>query len=73
MGNSNNKKTKTKNSEMIVFEIAKIKNEMMSSVLSNILGRPGGNSSKQIRLIHMHASKHDSVTLAQPTHARYGL
>ena len=69
MGNSNNKKTKTKNSEMIVFEIAKIKNEMMSSVLSNILGRPGGNSSKQVRLIHMHASKHDSVTLAQPTRA----
>ncbi len=58
---------------MIVFEIAKIKNEMMSSVLSNILGRPGGNSSKQVRLIHMHASRHDSVTLAQPTQARCGL
>ena len=43
---------------------------MMSSVLSNILGWPGGNSSKQVRLIHIHASRHDSVTLAQPTQAR---
>ena len=48
-----------------MFEIAKT-NEMMSSVLSNILGWPGGNSSKQVRLITMHASRHDSVTLAQP-------
>ena len=42
-------------------------------VLSKILGWPGGNSSKQVRLIHMHASRHDSVTLAQPTEARCGL
>ena len=53
-----------------MFEIAKTNNEMMSSVLSNVLGWPGGNSSKQVRLIHMHASIHDSVTLAQPTEAR---
>ena len=58
---------------MIVFEIAKINNEMMSSVLSNILEWPGGNSSKQAHLIPMHASRHDSVTLAQPTQARCGL
>ena len=69
MGNS----TKKLGNKLIVFEIAKTNNEMMSSVLSNILGRPGGNSSKQIRLIHMDASKNDSATLAQPTHARYGL
>ena len=31
-----------------MFEIAKTNNEMMSSVLSNILGWPGGNSSKQV-------------------------
>ena len=43
-----------------MFEIAK----------TNILGWPGGNSSKQVRLIHIHASRHDSVTLAQPTQAR---
>ena len=42
-------------------------------ILSKILGWPGGNSSKQVRLIHMHASRHDSVTLAQPTEARCGL
>ena len=59
--------------KLIVFEIAKTNNEMMSSVLSNILGWPGGNSSKQVRLIPMHASRHDSVTLAQPTQARCGL
>ena len=53
-----------------MFEIAKTNNEMMSSVLSNILGWPGENSSKQARLIPMHASRHDSVTLAQPTQAR---
>ena len=47
--------------------IAKTDNEMMSNVLWNILGWPGGNSSKQVRLIHMHASRHNSVTLAQPT------
>ena len=48
--------------------------EMMSSILSNILGWPGGNSSKQLHLIHMRASRHDSaVTLAQPTQARCGL
>ena len=35
---------------------------MMSSVLSNNLGWPGGNSSKQVRLIHMHTWRHDSVT-----------
>ena len=54
----------------MVFQIAKMNNEMMSSVLSNILRWPGGNSSKQARLIPMHASRHDSVTLAQPTQAR---
>ena len=60
---------KTKNGiKLIVFEIAKTNNEMVSSVLSNILGWPGGNSSKQVRLIHMHASRHDSVTLAQNQH-----
>ena len=65
---------KTKNGiKLIVFEIAKTNNEMVSSVLSNILGWPGGNSSKQVRLIHMHASRHDSVTLAQPTQAHCGL
>ena len=60
-----------------MFEIAKTNNEMMSSVLSNILGWPKlpkfGNSSKQVRLIPMHASRQDSVTLAQPTQARCGL
>ena len=55
MGNS------TKNwNKLIVFEIAKTNNEMMSSVLSNILRGPGGNSSKQVHLIHMHASRHNS-------------
>ena len=39
-----------------MFEIANTNNEMMPSVLSNILGWPGGNSSKRVRLIHMHAS-----------------
>ena len=29
--------------KLIVFEVAKTNNEMMSSVLSNILGWPGGN------------------------------
>ena len=58
---------------MIVFEIAKTNNEMRSRVLSNILGWPGGNTSKQVRLIPMYASRHDSVTLAQPTQARCGL
>ena len=53
-----------------MFEIAKTNNEMMSSVLSNNLGWPGGNSSKWVRLIPMHASRHDSVTLAQPKQAR---
>ena len=57
----------------MVFQIAKMNNEMMSSVLSNILGWPGGNSSKQARLTPMHASRHDCVTLAQPTQARCGL
>ena len=57
----------------MVFQIAKMNNEMMSSVLSNILGWPGGNSSKRVRLIPRHASRHDSVTLAQPTQARCGL
>ena len=52
-----------------MFEIAKMNNEMMSSILSNILEWPGGNSSKQVRLIPMH----DSVTVAQPTQARCGL
>ena len=69
------KKKRKKNklgNKLILFEIAK-NNEMMSSVLSNIFGWPGGNSSKQVRLIHMHASRQDSVTLAQPTQARCGL
>ena len=56
-----------------MFEIAKTNNEMMSSVLSNILGWPGGNTSKQVRLIPTQALRHDSVTLAQPTQARCGL
>ena len=74
MGNSN-KKTKQKKigNKLIVSEIAKTNNEMMSGVLSNILRWPGGNSSKQVRLIPMHASRHDSVTLIQPTQARCGL
>ena len=59
--------------KLIAFEIAKTNNEMISSVLSNILGWPGGTSSKQVRSIPMHASRHDSVTLAQPTHAHCGL
>ena len=49
--------------KLIIFEIAKTNNVMMSNVLSNILGWPGGNSSKQVRLIPMHASRHDSVRL----------
>ena len=52
-----------------MFEIAKTNNEMMSSVLSNILGCPGENSSMQVRIIPMHALRADSVTLAQPTQA----
>ena len=56
-----------------MFEIAKTNNEMMSNILSNILGWPGGNSSKQVRLIHMHASRHGYVTPAQSTQARCGL
>ena len=55
------------------FGIAKTDNEMMSNVLWNILGWPGGNSSEQVRLIHMHASRHDSISLAQSTEARCGL
>ena len=70
MGNSIKKKLGNK---LILFEIAKTNNEMMSSVLLNILGWPGGNSSKQVCLIHMHTSRHDSVTLAQPTQACWGL
>ena len=64
-----------KNSEInCLFEIAKTNNEMMSSAVSNILGWPWGNSSKQVRLIHIHTSRHDSaVTVAQPTQARSGL
>ena len=69
MGNS----VKKLGNKLILFENAKTNNEMMSSVLSNILGWPGGNSSKQVRLIYMHASRHDFVTLAQPTQARCGL
>ena len=59
--------------KLIVFEIAKTNNETMSSVLSNILGWPGRYSSKQVRLIPKHASRHDSVTLAQPAHSHCGL
>ena len=73
----NKQKTKNNNNKtgnkLIVFEIAKKNNEMMSSVLSSILGWPGGNSSKQVSLIPMYASRHDSVTLAQPTHAHCDL
>ena len=73
----NKQKTKNNNNKtgnkLIVFEIAKKNNEMMSSVLSNIFGWPGGNLSKQAPLIHIHASRHDSATLAQPTQARCGL
>ena len=57
----------------MVFQIAKMNNEMMSSFLSKILGWPVENSPKQVRLIHTHASRHDSVTLAQPTQVRCGL
>ena len=35
--------------KLILFEISKMNNEMMSSVLWNILGWPGGNSSKPVR------------------------
>ena len=59
-----------------MFEIAnsmKFNEIVNSSVLSNILGWPGGNSPKQVRLIHMHAPRHNSVTLAQPTQARCSL
>ena len=59
--------------KFILFEIAKTNNEMMSSVLSNTLGWLGENSSKQVHLIHMHTSRNDSITLAQPTQARCGL
>ena len=68
-----NEQHKQLGNKLLVFEIAKTNNEMMSSVLSNILGWPGGNSSKQVRLIHIHASRHDSVTLDQPTQAPCGL
>ena len=47
--------TKKIGNKLIVFEIANKTNEIMSSVLSNILGWPGGNSSKQVRLYsHAH-------------------
>ena len=60
--------------KLIVFEVARMNIEMMSSVFEHfILGWPGGNSSKQARLIPMHVSRHDSVTLAQTTQARCGL
>ena len=52
MGNSKKKKLGNK---LIVFEIAKTNNEVMSSVLSNILGWPRGNSSKQVRTFDSHA------------------
>ena len=67
------KQHKKLGNKLIVFEIAKTNNEMLSSVLSKILGWPGENLSKQVCLIHMHTSRHDSVTLAQPTQARCGL
>ena len=69
MGNS----VKKLGNKLILFENAKTNNEMMSSVLSNILGWPGENSSRQVRLIHIQASRHDSVTLVQPTQACCGL
>ena len=59
--------------KLIVFEVARMNIEMMSSVLSNISGWPGINTSKQVCLVPIHASRHDSVTLAQPTQARCGL
>ena len=55
------------------FPLGLIKYIVIVRVLSNILGWHGGNSSKQVRLIPMHASRHDSVILAQPTHAHYDL
>ena len=68
MGNS----IKKIGNELILFEIARKNNEMMCRVLSNILGWPGENSFRQVRLIHMHTLRHDSVTLAQPTQAHCG-
>ena len=59
--------------KLIVFEIAKMNDEMMSSVHSNNLGWPRENTSKQVCLIPMYALRHDSVTLAQPTQAQCGL
>ena len=63
MGNSIKK-------QLILSEIAKTNNKMMSSVLSNNLGWPGRNSSKQVRLIHMHTWRHDYVAtdLGKCTH-----
>ena len=55
-------KEKKRKKKEILFKIAKTNIEM-PSVLSNILGCPGGNSSQQVRLIHMHTSRNDSVTL----------
>ena len=45
------KQHKKLGNKLILFQIAKMKNEIMSSILSNILGWPGGNSSKQVCLI----------------------
>ena len=44
MGNS----TKKLGNKLILFEIAQTNNEMRSSVLSNILGWPWGNSFKHL-------------------------
>ena len=72
MKKNEKKKERKERKKFIVFEIAKANNEMMFNVLSNILEWPGGNTSKQERLIPMHSLRHDSVTLAQPTQARCG-
>ena len=58
-----------RSNESFNFPLGLIKYIVIVRVLSNILGWPGGNSSKQVRLIPMHASRHDTVILAQPTHA----
>ena len=37
------------------------------------LGWHGGNSSKQAHMMYMHASRHNSVILTQPTQTGFGL
>ena len=60
-GNRKTTTTKLRNN-LILFDIAKTNNQMMSSIPLTILGWPGWNSSEQVRLIHMHTSRNDSVT-----------